>query len=657
MKKSQKIAPPPAFAAAAHVKTKAVRQAFVETANAQPESFWKELARAIPFTKPFDKVLEWNCPQARWFVNGKLNVSAACLDKHVKAGQGNRVALMWEGEPIDGAVETRRITYAELLDQVSRLANALKKLDVRAGDRVAIYMPLVPETVAAMLACARIGAVHTVIFGGFSSQAISDRLIDSGAKVILTATGTYRKGQWLDLKKVVDEALDKGGHDVEHVVVFSREASRSAPLMPGRDLAWSKLVEAESAECAPAELDSEHPLFILYTSGTTGKPKGLFHTQAGYLLWAHWTTRWLFDLKPDDIYWCTADCGWITGHTYVTYGPLSNGATVFLYEGAPNFPDVSRFWSMIERHKISILYTAPTAIRNFMRFGDEPVKKHDLKSLRLLGSVGEPINPEAWLWYHDVVGGGRCPVVDTWWQTETGGAMIAPFPGTMSLKPGSAMRALPGIEAEIVNAETAEPVKKGEKGVLVIRKPWPSMARGIWGDPVRFEQTYWKTKPAFEGTYVTADLAEADDDGDIWIEGRMDDVLNVSGHRIGSAEVESALVGHPLIAEAAAVGIPDAVKGQAIAVFITLTEAAQAELGSGRLGIDGLKMEARDYVAKEIGALARPDVVRTAKALPKTRSGKIMRRLLRELASTGKITGDTTTLEDFSAEASLGSED
>jgi len=666
MSQTRVFPPIPEFALQAHIQTEGLRQAFVDTASAQPEAFWKELARALHFDKPFEKVLDWQCPTAKWFVNGKINLSHNCLDRHLKT-KGDKTALLWEGEPLAGGEpEVRDVSYRELHALTCRIANTLVAQGVRLGDRVAIYMPMVPETVATMLACARIGAVHTVIFGGFSAQSIYDRVTDAQVTVVVTADGTWRKGNFLKLKPLVDEALSKGSHEVKKVLVFRRDENQDCPMQVGRDVAWADSVETASADCAPVSVDTEHPLFILYTSGTTGKPKGLFHTQAGYLLWAHWTTRWLFDLRDEDLYWCTADCGWITGHTYVTYGPLSNGASVFMYEGAPTFPENDRYWSMIERHKVSILYTAPTAIRTFMRFGTAPVKKHDLSSLRLLGSVGEPINPEAWLWYHEHIGGSRCPVVDTWWQTETGGAMIAPFPGATTLKPGAATKPLPGIRAEILHSETGVAVKAGEKGVLVIREPWPSMARGIWNDSPtatpngvssRFDKTYWNTKPGWNGVYVTSDFAMADKDGDIWIEGRMDDVLNVSGHRIGSAEVESALVSHPSINEAAAVGIPDPVKGQAIAVFITLTDKAQAAIRAGEVSADAFKREARDHVSREIGSLAKPDQVRIAKALPKTRSGKIMRRLLREMAATGHITGDTTTLEDFSAQASLSEED
>jgi len=644
------------FSTNAHIKTPEIAAQFRETAVAQDQKYWAELAKVIQFSKPYTKVLEWNSPKAEWFVDGELNVCAHILDRNL-AQNAHKTALLWEGEPTDSGCEARKLSYQELFELTCQISNTLKDYGVKVGDRVAIYMPMIPETVATMLACARIGAIHTVVFGGFSASALADRIQDSQAKILVTADGTYRKGNFLKLKAIADEALaSPKAAELRHCFVFRRDKKQDCALTEGRDVDMSEVLPSKSKSCPAVPLNSEAPLFILYTSGTTGKPKGIFHTQAGYLLWAHWSTRWLFDIKPDDIYWCTADCGWITGHTYVTYGPLSNGATVFLYEGAPTTPNPGRFWEMIERHSINILYTAPTAIRMFMKFGEEYPKKYNLKSLRLLGSVGEPINPEAWEWYHRVIGNGKCPIVDTWWQTETGGAMIAPFPGASLLKPGSATLPLPGIDADVVNADTAEPCKPGEKGVLVIKKPWPSMARGIWGDPMRFEKTYWNTKATFNGIYVTADFCVKDEDGDFWIEGRMDDVIKVSGHRIGSAEIESALVEHPYICEAAAVSIPDPIKGESIAVFITPNDRAHAEMAGQQLSIDKLKAEARDFVGKEIGAHARPDQVRIAKALPKTRSGKIMRRLLRELAATGEIKGDTSTLEDFSPQASLSDE-
>jgi acetyl-CoA synthetase len=641
-----KFAPPPTFVEEAHVTSPSLREALVQTSLAQPDAFWTELARALRFTRPFERVLDWKLPKAQWFVGGQLNVSENCLDRHL-AKNGARTALLWEGEP----GETRKVSYRELHAETCRIANALKAQGVKKGDRVLIYMPMVPETIATMQACARIGAVHTVVFGGFSAQAIADRLQDSQAKAVVTADGTWRKGKFLALKPIVDEALAKGGHDVNSVLVLRRDASQACPMHTGRDFSWEESVLSQSAECAPEPMDSEDPLFILYTSGTTGKPKGLYHTQAGYLLWAHWTTRWLFDLQDDDLYWCTADCGWITGHTYVAYGPLSNGASQFIYEGAPLHPGPDRFWDMIERHAISKLYTSPTAIRMFMGLGAEHAKKHDLSSLRLLGTVGEPINPEAWLWYHEHIGGKQCPIVDTYWQTETGGAMIAPYPGAVDTKPGSATFPLPGVEAEIRDPQTGQPLPAGQKGALVFKRPWPAMARGIWGDEARYEQSYWRASSATNGVYFTGDMASIDADGYVWVEGRMDDVLNVSGHRLGTAEIESALVAHADIYEAAAVGIPDAIKGQAVVVFVELTQAAQMAIREGHKSVEQIKAEAREQVGREIGSFAKPDQVRVARALPKTRSGKIMRRLLRELAATGEMKGDTTTLEDFSQDS------
>jgi acetyl-CoA synthetase len=659
MSKLTKIPPSPSFVAEAHVGSANLREALLQTSLTQPEAFWAELARAIRFSKPFERTLEWKLPKARWFEGGKLNVSENCLDRHL-AKNGDRVAILWEGEPRSGLRSEpkpgdkghqRKVSYKELHALTCRIANALAAQGIKKGDRVLIYMPMLPETVATMQACARIGAVHTVVFGGFSAQAIADRLADSGAQAIVTADGTWRKGKFLQLKPIVDEALTKGGHAVQKVLVYRRDPSQPCVMTPGRDLSWEESVLSQKPECTPVQLDSEDPLFILYTSGTTGKPKGLYHTQAGYLLWAHWTTRWLFDLQDDDLYWCTADCGWITGHTYVAYGPLSNGASQFMYEGAPTHPAPDRFWDMIERHSITKLYTSPTAIRMFMGLGDGHPKKHDLSSLRLLGTVGEPINPEAWLWFHEKIGGGRCPIVDTYWQTETGGAMIAPFPGAVDTKPGSATFPLPGVELEIRDPQTGQALPAGNKGALVFKRPWPAMARGIWGDEARFEKTYWRATPATEGVYFTGDLASIDADGYVWVEGRMDDVLNVSGHRIGTAEVESALVTHPDIYEAAAVGIPDSIKGQALVVFVEITQVAREAIEAGTKSIEALKAEAREQVGREIGSFAKPDQVRVARALPKTRSGKIMRRLLRELAATGEMKGDTTTLEDFAKDS------
>ncbi len=647
-----KIHPPHGFSQAAHIKNLQTLEAFSHTAQVQPEAFWGELSKALIFEKKYDKILEWNCPKAKWFVGAQINVSRNCLDRHAKSTP-HKTAIIWEGEPHDGktAIEISRVSYLDLLEKTCQIANTLKDLGVKVGDRVAIYMPAVVETVASMQACARIGAIHTVIFGGFSAQAIADRIRDCTAKVIITADGTYRKGKWLGLKKVVDEALLKPGTEsIEKVLVFERDKNQSHTTNPktnsDRDLLWSETVLKARTHCEIVPLDSEHPLFILYTSGTTGKPKGLFHTQAGYLLWAHWTTRWLFDFKDQDIFWCTADCGWITGHTYLAYGPLSLGGTIVMYEGNPLIPHPGRFWDIIDRHHVTTLYTSPTAVRTFMRLGDEWPKKYHLKSLRLLGSVGEPINPEAWLWYHKNIGQGQCPIVDTYWQTETGGAVIAPLPGANILKPGSANQPLPGIEAQIVNPETGDPLQTNQKGVLVIQKPWPSMARGIWGDPGRFEKTYWNTQPQLKNTYVTSDFAEKDEDGDIWIDGRMDDVMNVSGHRIGSAEIESASVESVFVSEAGAVGVNDPIKGQSITVFITLKSSTNELLKEGKITHQKIIEDIHQHIIQDIGSLARPDRIEFKESLPKTRSGKIMRRLLRELAETGEIKGDTTTLDD-----------
>lgn len=660
--KAPKLYPPnPDFSKNAHVPSERTLEMFKETASCQSDLFWTELAKALDWEKPFHTVHSWKMPVAKWFEGGKINLAYNCIDRHLKK-KARKTAIVWEGEvtKLQGGesfpTELRRLSYQDLHDLTCQIANTLKNLGVKKGDRVAIYLPMVPEIVATMQACARIGAIHTVVFAGFSAQSLADRLSDSQAKVLVTADGGYRKGKFLNLKTIADEAVKNSS--VQKVLVYERLGKNNSLTNRGaKDVLWSESVEKAEKHCDPVWLDSEDPLFILYTSGTTGKPKGLFHTQAGYLLWTHWTTRWLFDLKDDDMFWCTADCGWITGHSYLTYGPLSNGASLFMYEGAPLFPDHTRFWQMIERHEVSILYTSPTAIRTFMRFSEDDVLKNDLSSLRVLGSVGEPINPEAWEWYHRVVGQNRCPVIDTWWQTETGGAMIAPLPGASTLKPGSALQALPGIDAQIIDIDTGLPVGPGTKGALVIEKPWPGMARGIWGDMPRYESTYWNKSPKLKGLYVTGDLAERDDDGDFWIEGRMDDVLNVSGHRLGTAEVESALVEHPSINEAAVVGVPDPIKGQGIVAFVTLKEEALLEIERGDLRPKDLQKEAINHVSKSLGAFAKPDSVRIAKQLPKTRSGKIMRRLLRELATTGKVTGDTSTLEDFSAESALGQED
>jgi acetyl-CoA synthetase len=642
-----KYPPPAQFAASAHIKNFETYLAFQEMAEIQPDSFWKELSRALVFDKPFTQVLEWNCPRAKWFVGGTLNISKNCLDRHAQKNP-NRTALIWESEPMENqtAEEIRRLSYEDLLGLTCQIANSLKELGVKTGDRVAIYMPPLPETVAAMQACARLGAIHTVVFAGFSAVSLADRIQDSGAKVIICADGTYRKGRWLDLKSIVDEALlSEKSASIEKALVYRRDEKQKVTLHSERDILWADLVTKSSKTCPSVSLDSEHPLFILYTSGTTGKPKGLYHTQAGYLLWAHWTTRWLFDLKDSDIFWCTADCGWITGHTYLAYGPLSLGGTIFMYEGHPLSPHPGRVWDIVSRHHITTLYTAPTAIRNFMRFGEEWPKKYDLRSLRLLGSVGEPINPEAWLWYYKNIGRGECPIVDTYWQTETGGALIAPMPGATTLKPGSATRALPGIDAQIVNPESGEPCVPGEKGLLTVRKPWPGMARGIWGDPARFDKTYWNSSVYLKEVYVTQDFAVRDNDGDFWIEGRMDDVLNVAGHRLGSAEIESALIECPEVAESGVVGIPDELKGQGIALFVVLKEKTLQDIAQKTLSHEEIKTKVIDHLVKEIGAIVKPDRFEVLPVLPKTRSGKIIRRLLRELAVHGKYISDTSTLD------------
>ena len=622
--------PPSEFAGKAHIKSFEEYEKLYADAAADPEAFWARQAEDIHWFKRWDTVLEWNEPFAKWFVGGTLNISYNCLDRHLDSWKKNKAAIIWEGEP----GEVRTLTYLQLHRQVSKFANVLKKLGVVTGDRVALYMPLVPELAMAMLACARIGATHTVIFGGFSADAIRDRVNDGQCKLIVTADGGYRRGNEIKLKEIVDRAADQCP-TVENVVVFRRTGSKIG-WQDGRDHWWHELMEAVDDVCPAVELDSEHPLYILYTSGTTGKPKGILHTTGGYITQAAYTTRLVFDLKDDDIYWCTADIGWVTGHSYVVYGPLANAATVFMYEGAPNFPDFDRFWAMIDRHKINILYTAPTAIRAFIKWGEQYPAKHDLSSLRLLGTVGEPINPEAWMWYHEVIGKRRCPIVDTWWQTETGCIMISPLPGATPTVPGTATRPLPGIMVDIVT-KSGVPVGENEGGYLVIKHPWPSMLRTLWGDDDRYKQTYWSEIPHH---YFAGDGARRDEHGYYWIMGRVDDVINVSGHRLGTAEVESALVSHDAVAEAAVVGRPHDLKGQAISAFVTLE--------GGRKGNDDLKEELRAHVAKEIGALARPDDIRFTDALPKTRSGKIMRRLLRELATSGDVAGDVTTLEDFS---------
>ena len=589
------------------------------------EGFWARLAaEKLQWIRKWERVLEWNPPWAKWFIGGKLNVAANCLDRHVAAGHGGRIAYHWLGEND----EERVLTYADLHREVQKFGNVLKRLGVRKGDRVAIYMPMIPELPIAMLACARIGAVHGVVFGGFSSEALRDRIIDAEAKVVVTADGGYRRGAVIPLKQNVDGSL-VDTPSVQSVVVV-RRIGADVPMQAGRDSWWHELMATASADCPPEPMDSEDTLYILYTSGTTGKPKGIVHTTAGYLLGVTTTFQWIFDWRSEDVYWCAADIGWVTGHSYIVYGPLSSGATSVMYEGTPDHPTRDRWWQIVERYRVSVIYMAPTAIRSFMKWGADLPAKHDLSSLRLLGSVGEPINPEAWIWYHENIGGRRCPIVDTWWQTETGMILITPLPGITTLKPGSATRPFPGVFAEIVD-EKGNPAKSG---YLVLKKPWPSMARTLYKDPVRFQQAYWDR---FPGTYFTGDGAKQDADGNFWLLGRVDDVMNVAGHRISTYEVESALVDHPAVAEAAVIGKAHDVKGQAISAFVTLKD--------GRQGTPSLHDELREHVAKKIGAIARPDDILFSAELPKTRSGKIMRRLLRDVAE-GRALGDTTTLAD-----------
>ncbi len=626
-----RIFPPPAdFAQQAHIKSFAEYEEIYNKAAADPEAFWASAAENLHWFKRWNTVLKWEEPHAEWFTGGRINASYNCLDRHLETPRKNKAAIIWEGEP----GELRTLTYQQLHRQVCKFANVLKKSGVKTGDRVALYMPLVPELAIAMLACARIGATHTVIFGGFSADAIRDRVNDCGCKLIVTADGGYRRGSEIKLKETVDQAVEQTP-SVENIIVYQRTGSK-INMQIGRDYWWHELMETVSSDCPAEELDSEHPLFILYTSGTTGKPKGILHTTGGYLTGTYITSKWVFDLREEDTYWCTADIGWVTGHSYVVYGPMANGATVFMYEGAPNHPEPDRFWKLIERHKINIFYTAPTAIRAFIKWGEQHPLKHDLSSLRLLGTVGEPINPEAWMWYHTIIGKGKCPIVDTWWQTETGAIMISPLPGATPTVPGTATRPFPGILID-VQTKAGKSVPANEGGYLVVTKPFPSMLRTIWGDDERFKKTYWSEIP---GVYFAGDGARRDEHGYFWIMGRVDDVINVSGHRLGTAEIESALVSHEAVAEAAVVGKPDEIKGQAIAAFVTLE--------GGRQGGEDLKTELRNHVAKEIGALAKPDDIRFTDVLPKTRSGKIMRRLLRELAAGNQIAGDTTTLEDFS---------
>ena len=623
------------FAAKARIKSLGQYRRMYRESIKRLAKFWAREAKELTWQRPWQRVLKWTAPFAEWFVGGKLNVSENCLDRHLLTYRRNKAAIIWEGEP----GEKRTLTYQQLHHEVCRFANVLKRNKVGKGDRVIIYLPTIPEAAIAMLACARIGAVHSVVFGGFSADSIRNRIADSGAIALITADGSYRRGGTVPLKKNVDEALRERS-TIKCVIVFQR-AHNEIHMDEGRDVWWHRELEYVDANCPPASLDSEHPLYILYTSGSTGKPKGILHTTGGYLVGIYATMKYVFDVRDEDIFWCTADVGWVTGHSYVVYGPLANGATTLMYEGAPNWPEPDRFWKIIEQHHVNILYTAPTAIRAFIRWGDEWVKRHDLSSLRLLGTVGEPINPEAWMWYYKTIGGGRCPIVDTWWQTETGAAMITPLPGATPTKPGSATLPFFGVDPAVVDPNGRE-VGPNVGGKLIVRRPWPAMLRTIYGDKVRYRKQYWSE---YRGNYFTGDGARRDEDGYFWIVGRIDDVLNVAGHRLGTSEIESALVSHPRVAEAAVVGRPDEIKGQGVCAFVTLKTHVDPT--------NALKSELREHVGKHIGAIAKPNEIRFAEALPKTRSGKIMRRLLKEIASGAKVTGDTTTLEDFNVLAQL----
>ncbi|HEY5911879.1 MAG TPA: acetate--CoA ligase [Verrucomicrobiae bacterium] len=650
LNESRVFRPAKAFARRANIKSLAEYRKLYRQSVTAPDKFWGRRAKEeLVWFKPWTKVLQWQEPFAKWFIGGKLNVSYNCLDRHLGTATANKAALIWEGEPAASGKpgEERTLTYKQLHREVCLFANVLKRHGIGRGDRVLIYLPMVPEAAVAMLACTRIGAVHSVVFGGFSAQSVADRIQDSQAKLVITADGGFRRGAVVPLKQNVDEALtlkdpagDRLAKTIQKVIVL-RRAANEIQFQEGRDLWWHQEVARVDAHCPVEKMDSEAPLFILYTSGSTGKPKGILHTTAGYLLYTKLTAKYVFDLHEDDVYWCTADIGWVTGHSYVVYGPLASGATSLMYEGAPNFPEPDRFWRIVEKFGVTVLYTAPTAIRAFMKWGADWPKKHDLSSLRLLGTVGEPINPEAWMWYHEMIGGKRCPIVDTWWQTETGGIMITPLPGAIPTKPGSATLPFFGIVPEVVD-DLGKPVPCNSGGKLVIRKPWPAMLRGLWGDPERYKSVYWRE---VQNCYFTGDGCRRDHDGYYWIVGRIDDVLNVAGHRIGTAEVESALVSHQKVAEAAVVGRPDDMKGQALVAFVTLKGAFQAN--------GALREELRQHVAKEIGPVAKPDDIRFAESLPKTRSGKIMRRLLKQIAAGTEIKGDTTTLEDLNVLARL----
>ncbi len=635
LNETRRFPPPQEFAALANISSEEQYQKMFNRAKDDPAGFWGELAKEhISWFKPFDHALQGKMPNSKWFVGGEMNACYNCVDRHLSTWRKNKAAIIWEGEPGD----TRVLTYQDLHREVCKFANVLIRLGVQTGDRVTLYMPMIPELTIAMLACARIGATHSIIFGGFSADAVADRNNDAKAKIVVTADGGWRRGKEVPLKQAVDASLEHSP-SVEKVVVVRRTGGE-VQMVPDRDYWWHELMDGVSADCDAVPVDSEHPLFILYTSGSTGKPKGVMHTTAGYMLGTMMTSKWVFDLKEEDTYWCTADIGWITGHSYICYGPLANGASVVMFEGAPNWPDNGRFWEIIEKYKVSIFYTAPTAIRAFIKWGDEWPNKYDLSSLRLLGSVGEPINPEAWMWYHKVIGGERCPIVDTWWQTETGALMISPLPGITATKPGSCTRPLPGVVAEIVN-EKGVPVPANQGGLLVVKQSWPSMLRTLYGDHKRYEEVYFGK---LEGLYFAGDGARKDEDGFFWVMGRIDDVLNVSGHRLSTMEVESALVSHSLVAEAAVVGFPHDIKGEGICCFV---------IPKGDIPPDSAKKELIDHVRKHIGALATPDQIRFTPALPKTRSGKIMRRLLRDIAAGRESIGDTSTLDDISILAKL----
>jgi len=639
LKEQRVFKPAETFSAQAHIQSLQAYEALSKRAVENPDAYWAEIASELHWFEKWNTVLEWELPFSKWFVGGKTNMSYNCLDRHLTTSRKNKVAILWEGEP----GETRALSYQMLHREVCRFANVLKSLGLKKGDRATVYMGMVPELAIALLACSRIGVAHNVVFGGFSAEALRDRINDSKSRVLITQDGSYRRGTVVPLKKNADDAL-KEAPTVEKVVVFQR-TGHAVEMMHGRDAWWHELMDLASVVCEAEPMDSEQMLFMLYTSGTTGKPKGVVHTTGGYMVSAYITAKWVFDLKDEDTYFCTADIGWVTGHSYIVYGMLLNGATSLMYEGAPNYPTPDRFWSIVEKYRVNIFYTAPTAIRAFIKWGDEWPAKHDLSSLRLLGTVGEPINPEAWIWYRKHIGADRCPIVDTWWQTETGTMMITPVPGAVPTKPGSATRPLPGIIADVVD-RTGKSVGANEGGFLVLKRPWPSMMRGIYGDPERFKKQYWSD---IEGVYFTGDGARRDEDGYFWIMGRIDDVINVSGHRIGTMEVESALVSHPTVAEAAVVGRPDDLKGQGIVAFVTLA--------GGHSPVPGLKDQLKVHVGKAIGSFAKPDEIRFTDALPKTRSGKIMRRLLRDLASGAATVGDTTTLEDLSVLARLREEE